>query len=59
MKNVVDVSVGGYTRITDGNTIAYSESYCGGLSNHMVINIPPNHDFIAWEYVVYDLTIKP
>ena len=21
--------------------------------------IPPDYDFIAWEYVVYDLTIKP
>ena len=40
VKNVVDVSVGGYTRITDGNTIAYSEYYYGGLSNHMVIDIP-------------------
>ncbi len=40
VKNVIDVSVGGYTHTTNGNTLAYAEYYYGGLTNQMVIDIP-------------------
>ncbi len=49
---IFNIFTGKYGKITDitvqnGNYTFYD------------FNIPPNHDFIAWEYVVYDLTIKP
>ena len=50
--SILNIFTGKYEKIT-GITVQ------NGNYTFYDFNIPPNHDFIAWEYVVYDLTIKP
>jgi hypothetical protein len=49
---IYDAFTGKYVKVTritlsNGNYTMYD------------FQVPPDYDFIAWEYVVYDITIKP
>lgn len=49
---IYDAFTGKYVKIT-------SITITNGNYTMYDFQIPPDYDFIAWEYIVYDLTIKP